>query len=310
MGSYPCNYLVRARSRADITRHGANHEKDGTTSMTISIPADILTFYAEHPINEAQILNAVESDGKALDALTASDLFAYDQDHYGGTDATMRLGQAAALEAGHRVLDICSGMGGPARFFAHNFGCRVTGVDINQPRVLGAARLTGRVDLTGQVGFVCGNAMQLPFGSGLFHRAVAQEAFLHIPDKAALFSEIHRILVPEGRLAFTDWIGQPRLTSEDRDRLANTIMAKAIHSPDEYKQLIRDAGFASIDSEDLTTEWKIVLRERLEMYRSLEAETVRQFGPARHRAYIDAYEFFVAAIETDKLGGIRMVASR
>ena len=45
---------------------------------------DILTYYDQHPINEFAINDALLRSGKRLDNLVPEDLFAYDQDHYGG----------------------------------------------------------------------------------------------------------------------------------------------------------------------------------------------------------------------------------
>lgn len=271
---------------------------------------DLLTFYSEHPINERQILSALAAAGKDLGTLEAEDLFDHDQDHYGGLDATEAVAEAAGAAPGKLVLDICAGMGGPARFFAARHGCRAVGIDINPDRVIGAQRLTQRVGMTDRVGFVQGDATRLPFAASRFDAAVSQEAFLHIPDKARLFAGIHRVLRPGGRLAFTDWIAHPSLDDGDRARLAETIMAKAVHRLDDYVGLVENAGFAAVSATDLTAWWKRILRHRLEMYRRLKGETIRRFGVARHRAYIGAYEFFVAAIEAERIGGVRIGATR
>ena len=48
---------------------------------------DILTYYDEHPINEPSIRTALAKEGKSLESVIPSDLFPYDQDHYGGLEA-------------------------------------------------------------------------------------------------------------------------------------------------------------------------------------------------------------------------------
>ena len=57
------------------------------------------------------------------------------------------------------MLDVCSGMGGPARYLAHRLGCRVTGLDITESRYQGALRLTPLVGLDDLVDFRLGNAL-------------------------------------------------------------------------------------------------------------------------------------------------------
>ena len=48
------------------------------------------------------------------------DLFDLDQDHYGGAAAVEALALRAGITAGSRILDVCAGLGGPARVLAHH----------------------------------------------------------------------------------------------------------------------------------------------------------------------------------------------
>lgn len=268
----------------------------------------VQAFYDEHPINEAQVLAALQREGRDLSRLRPEDLYPHDQDHYGGLAAVDALADRAGLAPGMRVLDVCAGLGGPARYLAVQRGVEAVGVDLNRGRAAAAARLTARVGLSGRVRFVRGDATRLPFAPASFDAAIAQEAFLHIADKAALFACCRRVLKPGGRLAFTDWIAFPSLTAADRARLAEGIQAVDIQSFAGYEALLREAGFVDVAHDDLSAEWRDILRARLEMFRGMQADTVRLFGPERHARYIAAYEFFVDRITAGALGGGRFLA--
>ena len=71
--------------------------------------------------------------------LTPHQLGAIDQFHTRGLAATAELAKVAGITADMSVLDVGSGVGGPARFLAATYGCRVTGVDLSEP-VVDAAR--------------------------------------------------------------------------------------------------------------------------------------------------------------------------
>jgi len=270
----------------------------------------VVSFYEEHPINEREILAKLEQTGKDPDRLVPEDLFPYDQDHYGGLEATDALVESLNLSPATHLLDICSGLGGPSRYLAWRHGCRVTGVDLTVPRVEGAARLTERVGLQNRVTFVQGDAMAMEFPEGAFDAAIAQEAFLHIPDKPALLAGCHRSLKPGGRLVFTDWKAGESLSAQDREYLRKGITALDIATEGDYKAHLTGAGFEDIQCEDISAWWRDVLKERLEMFKSLESETVAQFGRARHEAYIGAYTFFVDVIDNGRLGGGRFTAAK
>ncbi|HSE94069.1 MAG TPA: methyltransferase domain-containing protein [Methylomirabilota bacterium] len=273
----------------------------------------VIDFYDRHPISEAQVLAAVarRRGGDALaDPLGAEDLFAFDQDHYGGLAAVAALARRAGIDAASHVLDVCAGLGGPARFLAARLGCRVVALELHAGRAAGAARLTRLVRLDERVAVVRGDATALPLATGRLDACVSQEALLHVSDKAAVLRESHRVLRPGGRLAFTDWIAQPRLGDGERRRLEQWMAATTLQGLDGYRQLLGAAGFTGIEAEDLTDEWRPILRARLEMYRALREDTAARFGEAWYREYQQVYGFFIGLVEAGKLGGGRFTATR
>jgi cyclopropane fatty-acyl-phospholipid synthase-like methyltransferase len=92
----------------------------------------VISFYDRHPMSEWQILRSLARQGKRPPRLTPEDLFGFDQDHYGGVDAVAALAEQTKIGEESVVLDLCCGLGGPARFLAWRYGCRVTGVDITR----------------------------------------------------------------------------------------------------------------------------------------------------------------------------------
>ncbi len=273
---------------------------------------DVIDFYDRHPISETQVLAAVRRRRGALTGtpLTADELFDFDQDHYGGLAAVDALARLAGIDARARVLDLCAGLAGPARFLASRRGCRVVAVELNAGRAAGAARLTRLVRLHRRVRVVRGDATALPLASGRFDACVSQEALLHIADKAAVLREAHRVLAPGGRLAFTDWVARPALGDGERRRLHDWMAATTLQTLDGYRTLLGAAGFHTVMAEDLTDEWRAILRGRLQMFRAMREETVARLGEARYREYDQLYAFFVGLIEAGKLGGGRFSASR
>jgi ubiquinone/menaquinone biosynthesis C-methylase UbiE len=269
-------------------------------------------FYDRHPISEAQVLAAARRRRGALadGPLAADDLFDFDQDHYGGLAAVDALARLAAIGARTRVLDLCAGLGGPARFLASRRGCHVVAVELNAGRATGAARLTRLVRLQTQVRVVRGDATALPFPAARFEACVSQEAMLHIDDKAAVLAEAHRVLVPGGRLAFTDWVARPTLGDGERRRLHEWMAATTLQGLDGYRTLLGAAGFRAVSVEDLADEWRTILRARLQMFRAMREETIARLGEQRYREYDQLYAFFVGLIEAGKLGGGRFSATR
>jgi len=266
-------------------------------------------FYDHHPISEAGVLAGLARRGRGNgEVLTVDDLFEFDQDHYGGLAAVDALARRAGVGATSRVLDVCAGLGGPARFLACRRGSKVVALELHAGRALGAKRLNQLVRETG-VTVIRGDATRLPFGSGAFDACLSQEALLHIADKPAVLRECHRVLAPGGRLAFTDWVARPGLGDRERERLWKWMAATTLQTLESYRALIGRAGFSTIDAEDLSEEWRPILRKRLEMYRARRVDTVARLGERRYQEYDQLYTFFVGLVEGGKLGGGRFSAT-
>ena len=272
--------------------------------------SQVVAFYDAHPINEEQILHTLQARGIPLEGLTEDTLKEYDQDHFGGTAVNDILAQAAGLDPSHHVLDVCSGMGGPARYFAHYYGCRVTGLDFTYTRYVGAQRLTELVGLRHRVDFRHGNALDMPFPEASFDVVVGQEAWCHVPDKPRLIAECVRVLKPGGVLAFTDILRRDALSADEMSRLRREMTFPTLETLDGYRDLLASHACALQLREDLSQEWARILLARLAMYRSLKQETVQKFGAAHFSRWDDTYAFFVGLYGEGKLGGGRFVARK
>lgn len=273
-------------------------------------PDPVVRFYDNHPINEQQIMGALAARGIAPDAISEDHLQEFDQDHYGGVAALTRLAAEAGIARPHRVLDICSGMGGPARLLAHTLGCRVTGIDLTASRVEAATRLTGLARLSHLVEFRRGNALALPFADASFDVAISQEAWAHVPDKRRLVSEAVRVVKPGGKIAFTDIVHLGALSPEAAGRLREAMTFTEIERLESYATRLEDNDCTVLQCTDLSEAWTRILRERLAMYRSLRESTIAKFGVEGYARYDAAYSFFVSLYEDGILGGVRYVAAR
>jgi cyclopropane fatty-acyl-phospholipid synthase-like methyltransferase len=268
----------------------------------------VVDFYSRHPISAAQILKKVEASRGSLEGLRPEDLFPHDQDHYGGLPVNDALAARADLKPGMLVVDFCAGLGGPARYLAHRYGVTVTGIDLNPSRVAGARELNARVGLADTVTMIEGDVTSTPLAPESVDRVVSQEAFLHIPDKAAAAREAHRILKASGRLVFTDWITHRALTAGETEVMWRGIAAQTLQGIESYKALLAQAGFRVAAVDDLTADWGTILAERLAMYRKLREETLAAGLPAGDEEFYAAYVQLVALVQDRALGGARFTA--
>jgi sarcosine/dimethylglycine N-methyltransferase len=188
--------------------------------------------------------------------LTPQDLGPLDQFHTRGLAATAELAKLAGIGAAASVLDVGSGVGGPARFLAATYGCRVTGVDLSEPFVEAARYLTERTGQSGQVSFLTGSALELPFKDGHFDVVLLQHVAMNVSDRAALYREIRRVLKTGGKFATFDVVLN---TADPQYPLpwARTPETSFLLSAAATRDSIESAGFRTLVSQDDTEAAKL-----------------------------------------------------
>ena len=128
--------------------------------------------------------------------------------------------QLGRLEPGERVLDLGSGAGTDSLVAAQVVGHEgsVTGIDMT-PEMLAKARRAAAAMGAANVEFVESEAERLPFADASFDVVVSNGVIDLIPDKDAVFAELHRVLAPGGRTQIADVTIQNPVSEEGRRKI-------------------------------------------------------------------------------------------
>lgn len=204
--------------------------------------------------------------GKDPNALTTADLGSIDEFHIRGRKATLELAEGLGLTTASRVLDLGSGLGGPARTLAETYGCHVTGIDLTPAFCDAATALSSWVELGDKVTFKQGDATQLPFADGSFDVAMTIHVAMNIAAKDRMYAEAKRVLKPGGRFGIYDV-----LQGEGGDVAYPVPWAREpsishLAKPDEMQSLLLAAGFKILGVTDTTEEgvrWFEAMAERM-----------------------------------------------
>ena len=195
----------------------------------------------------ADVIDLVDASlrtlGKDPSRLVPEDLALIDELHIGGPEATADLIKACGFAAGLRILDVGSGLGGPARAFARKAGVHITGIDLTAGFVNAARVLSDRLGMSGSTAFQQASALDLPFAPHTFDGAYMIHVGMNIGPKERLFGQVHRVLKPGATFAIYDvmQIGPGAITFPmPWSSVAETSF---VATPDAYESALRAAGF-------------------------------------------------------------------
>lgn len=212
----------------------------------------------------ALIVSALNKMSKPLDGLTVEDLAPVDHFHARGFPATVELADRLHIKAGEHVLDIGCGLGGPARYFAKRFQCRVTGLDITKPFVEAANKLTALLGMQGQVKIELGDGGRLPYAAAAFDGAYTQHVTMNIENRGAFFAQAYRVLKPGSFFALTEHgLGEKGNPHYPVPWSMDGSGAYLV-TPSETRTYLERAGFIDIRMEDTGSKYVAAYKAVLE----------------------------------------------
>jgi len=268
----------------------------------------------------AAVHNALAKRGKAEGPLTVADLTSLghlDQYHYLGVEACDEVIEILGLDSTSKVLDVGSGIGGPARYLAMKSGCDVTGVELQADLSDAAADLTARVGMASQVRFVTGDfvsvyrAQEERLCGVKFDHFVSLLVFLHIPDRSSLLAACYDALGPGGTFLIEDFaLLTDSFTEKEALELKSVVSANTVTSKADYIADLEAAGFVDIEVVDLTTPWTAWTKARHESYRASRDQTVKDHGEKIFNDRVYFYEVIDSLFAGGNLGGVRITGRR
>jgi cyclopropane fatty-acyl-phospholipid synthase-like methyltransferase len=258
-----------------------------------------------------RIHNELAEIGKDKNApLEASELSAFDQLHYHGTDAVDHAIDMLSIQDNSRVLEIGSGLGGPARHIAAKTQANVTALELQPDQNELAAELTERCGLSASVEHLAGDFLNYGWGDQKFDCIVSWLAIYHIPDRPKLLEISREILEPGGLYFAEDLFSRNVMSREETEELKTGIYAAYLPGMDEYKKDFVKADFEILECDDMSEDWTQFTTDRLAHYRNAKDRHIRVQGEPTFNAMEEFYDLVNRHFRSGKLGGVRILARK
>jgi sarcosine/dimethylglycine N-methyltransferase len=244
------------------------------------------------------------------DPIQPAQLFPLDQWHYQGTEAVSRAADYLGLQATSQVLDVGSGIGGPARFLSHTTGCHVTALELQPELHDMALRLTQRCGLSERVTHLCGDALNPPIPDATFDAVVSWLAVYHIPARPRLCARLAQALRPGAGCYIEDLFMRSPFSDEDLRDVRNILVGNTVTNIEQFIMDLRAAGFVHIEATDLTGETKPFVAARLATWRNDSDKHRREYGLDTYAGLERFYDTVARLFENGSLGCVRLLAHR
>jgi len=229
--------------------------------------SEVSRFYGGPGGLVAAIESALDVAGLDRATLRPSDLAPVDEFHIRGRAATLEIVEQLDLTADSQVLDLGSGLGGPARTIAEVTGCTVTGIDLTPEFCEAATALSEWTGLSGRTHFREGDATRTGLPDATMDATLTVHVAMNIADKPALYAEAFRLLRPGGRFVVYDVLQGDGGDVRYPVPWAHDSSTSFLATPEDMRELLPAAGFtlnSEIDSSDESLIWFQQVRARID----------------------------------------------
>jgi len=181
----------------------------------------------------------------------------------GGADEVAYLLEGSDIR-GCTLLDIGAGLGAIDQLLVTQHGAgSVVGIDVDPVLLRQMDARIARAQLSHRIKSQCVTPGPLPFESGSFDVVFSKDSIVHIPDKAALYADIHRILRPGGRFIASDWLrgGTGAYSAEMMEYFRLEGITYNMATLEQCAAAVKQAGFVGVEIRD-RNEWYFALAQR------------------------------------------------
>lgn len=205
----------------------------------------------------------------------------------GGLDTTKEFVAKLDLKPGQKVLDVGCGIGGADFYMAEKFNVEVVGIDLSINMI--SLALERAIGLKCSVEFEVADCTKKTYPDHTFDIIYSRDTILHIQDKPSLFRSFYKWLKPEGKLFITDYCRNAGTLSP---QFAEYIEQRGydLHDVKTYGQMIEDAGFSEVVSEDRTYQFIQVLQQELEAVEEQKDTFIHDFSEEGYNDIVSGWK--------------------
>ncbi len=242
---------------------------------------------------------------KSLNRLpTIYELSKIDHLHYNGTNAVDFAINNTNINSQSLILDIGSGIGGPARYLAFKTNAKVFAVELQKELNDIGVRITNEYKMQDKVFHFSQDIHKFSIKDKKFDCVLSWLALYHIPFRKKLLKKIFAVLKKNGFFYTEDFFLIDKLSQKEKNNLGKFFHSNYLVEYDKYLRDLESAGFSIISHKDMSENWINFTRERLLSYKKNYEKNISLYGIRTTKNVLNFYQFAYDLLESKKIGGI------
>ena len=269
-------------------------------------------------IKTMKLYSSVDRVYRELDALgklnasnlDPEELSKFDQLHYHGIEAVDYAIKRLKIGELSRVLEIGSGVGGPARYIASKTGAKVTALELQKDHHSVGEDLTKRCGLDHLINHIQGDFLDFKVIGEKFDAVVSWLSIYHISERTKLLDIALNALTPGGYFYTEDFALHSSLSSSEQQQLKENFFANYLVSYHKFEKDFDSSKFDVVEVVDTTKSWANFTKARYHQYLSNMDRNISVHGREVVDNMLFFYAFAMKLLQANKLGGIRLIAKK
>ena len=243
-------------------------------------------------------------------APTLEEISEIDQLHYNGIEAVNEAILKTKIKENSIVLDIGSGIGGPARYLANKTNSVIYAVELQKSLNDIASELTNNYKLGKNIFHVNADILNYNFNKIKFNNIVSWLALYHIPKRAELLKILYNLLEDKGYMYVEDFYLKKNITNNEKKLLAKNFHANHLVNLKTYKEELKNNKFHLLDFLDMSTNWTKFTQDRLLNFKKNYFKHIQVNNKNTADNILKFYSLAYDLLAKNIVGGIRYIVKK
>ena len=243
-------------------------------------------------------------------APTLQEISEIDQLHYNGIEAVNEAILKTKIKENNIVLDIGSGIGGPARYLANKTNSIIYAVELQKSLNDIASELTNNYKLEKNIFHINADILKYNFNKIKFNNIVSWLALYHIPKRDELLKILYNLLENKGYMYVEDFYLKKNITNNEKKLLAKNFHANHLVPLKTYKEELKNNKFYLLDCLDMSADWTKFTQDRLLNFKKNYVKHIQINNKNTADNILKFYSLAHDLLSKNIVGGIRYIIKK